>query len=142
MVIRALVDVSAMFVDLSRWPDTQDRVFSARRSCWMAPLERIDDDTYRMGVGTGFQVEWFAYADFDFGCLLTYAMRLVYVEDEWTVEGSALANGRDGEDELIELPTHHAVDDEDLVAGLRFMAESLQAVRREAHKMFLERYAR
>lgn len=140
VVITALVDVAEVFAELATWLRNTPGFSEVTQPCWMSRQQRRDEHTFDVGKGEGLEIEWYADAEHECGAGLSFGLSLVLDGEEWTIGSSVRVVDRRGEDTLVELPTRHAVDDDDFVQELMSAASMLGAARDRAASEFKKRY--
>jgi hypothetical protein len=98
--------------------------------------ERVGEDDFRVGVGEGFRVEWYADAEFGEEGALSFAEELAWHDGEWIIDAEVTTHDTGGEHSLFKLPRQFALDSAELEAALRSQTQLVLRHRDEAIRQF------
>lgn len=135
-VLRALVDVNEAFIEIAGTLRAQPGVTWVARPCTMRRETPIGEDRYAVGHGEGFRFEWYADAMLTTGRAISFATELSWHAGEYQVEARVTTSDKDTEDTLLDLPTRHATDPDDLVVQLSQQTRHLL----DQHVALVERF--
>lgn len=138
-VVRSIAEASEQFIELASTLRSLPEVRMVSHPCWMRTEQRIAEDQYRVGQGSGFRIEWYSEAEFTDGTAISFGQELSWHDGEWAIDASVRAIDTEGEHVLLEFPRRHAIEPADLVAELRSQTELLQQQRDEALRLFRQR---
>lgn len=135
-VLKSLAEVSEAFVAIAAGLRLLPGELAVSLSCWIRAEERLAEDHYRVGQGTGFRVEWYAEGVHPDGRSLTLGQELSWHEGQWAVDASVRTIDENGVETFVELPRRRTSDVDDLLAQLRAQSQLLLERREEAFRLF------
>ena len=109
-VLRAMAEVSEMFVRLAVRLRSRGDVRRATHLFALRAEEQLGEDHFRVGSGAGFRMEWYAEAELDDGRDLSFAQEVAWHGGEWVVDASVRSVDHIGEEVVLELPRRFAID--------------------------------
>lgn len=117
-VLRALVDVSEAFIEIAGTLRAQPGVTWVSQPCTMRRENPLGDNRFAVGHGEGFRIEWYADAMLTTGRAISFAVDLGWQTGEYRIDARVTTSDKDTEDTLLDLPTRHATDPDDVVVQL------------------------
>ncbi|MFE0459420.1 hypothetical protein ACFW1A_09190 [Kitasatospora sp. NPDC058965] len=136
-VVGAMARVGGIFTriaaDLRKLPGVRE----VSHPCWMAELNGVHaEDSFDGGHGDGFQIEWYAEAEFSDGRAISFNQILTWCDGEWTVQAAIHSQDYDGQHELLVLPDRCAIGPEDLADELTSQSRLLADSQPEGVRLF------
>ena len=135
-VVRLLAEINEAFIELAGVLRALPQASSVGHQYAIRKEERVGEDAFRVGMGDGFRVEWYADAEFVGRGALSFAEELAWHDGEWTIEAAVTTHDAEGEHSLFALPRRYAVDIDQLEAELRGQTQLLLRCREEALRRF------
>jgi hypothetical protein len=101
VVIQSMAAASEAFLRMASVLRQEPGVLRASSPVSMRAEERVAENRFRLGDGSGFRIEWYAEAEYEDGRQLSIALEVAW-HDGWIVESSVRANTVSGEEVITD----------------------------------------
>lgn len=135
-MLASLVEVSETFIEIAQTMRALPGVAAVEDQCLMRSEKRLDEETFRIGIGPGFRIEWYADGNFRDGRALSFSEVLSWHDEGLTVEASVRDNRREGDILLLDLPPRTGIAFDALATQLLAVARLLRDGREEILQRF------
>jgi hypothetical protein len=125
-----LATASERFRAIAAYLRLQPGVTSVTLTCWLLPRSTDGDPTV--------SAEWYTDGEFDNGRALDFGLELAWSGSEWTLVPTIRVTHAAGQDNLVDLPTSHAVEEDDMLRELSVACELLVTAQDQAVRSFKE----